>query len=280
MNQNTSQAWMFVACAATFATFSVWNVEASAADIIVPNGSFEDVNTLAVGGVWPEADADPINADFWHEPGPVNDDFSAFPPNLIPPGFDPPEGATLDTGVFFNVPAFQDPSTGETVLNDSFVTNADGNQLAYLFAKDDLDPPISFTQYLSQVFQPGFEYTLTSGVGKSFFLPPIGGSQGDPSAALRLVYRNDSGDMHTVAETAVAVSQVENTTLRDFSTRMSVDLTDPWQGREIGIAFAPVDGASGAWILDHVRLTVVPEPTTLVIIGLIVFVHWSRRRAQ
>ena len=109
----------------------------AAVNIAVQNGSFEDVDVLAVGGVWPEADSNPLEADFWLEPGPVSKDLNAFPPELIPPGFSPPDQATLDTGVFFNAP-FNQTKTGDLVANPSFVTNAAGNQLAYMFAKDDL----------------------------------------------------------------------------------------------------------------------------------------------
>ena len=279
MIPSPSRIWMLVAFAAAFTTSADRNVDASVTAIPVPNGSFEHVNTLPVGGVWPEADADPVHTDSWIEPGPVSDDLNAFPPELIPASFAPPEGATLDTGVFYNAQFNLDFATGDSTPNPSFVTNADGDQLAYLFAKDNLEPPIAFIQYLSQVFEPGFAYTLTVGAGKSFFLPPIGGSQADPTLELRLLYRDDSGDTHILAKTAVAVSQVQATTLKDFSaTTLPVEPTDPWRQHAIGIAIAPLDGDSGAWIFDQVRLTAIPEPTTFAVMGLIILTHWRRNR--
>lgn len=271
MIHKTSRRWIVLQLTPMLFALSVQSVSVLAADIPVPNGSFEDVNTLPVGGVWPEADVDPLNADFWLEPGPVSDDLNAFPPALIPPGFAPPNGATLDTGVFFNSP----------MSPDSFLTNADGNQLAYLFAKDDLQPPIGFIQHLTEVYELSFEYTLTVAAGKSFFLPPIGGDVGDPTMALRLLYEDDLQQAHIVAQVEVAASAVQSTLLTDFSAMTSlIDLTDPWQARPIIIEIAPADGSSGSWVFDNVRLSAVPEPATIVPIGLIVLLQWRRRNRR
>ena len=269
----------FLACLILFPF--VIGAAAFGLNIEVPNGSFEDVNTLAVGGVWPDADVDPESADFWQEPGPVNSELNAFPPQLIPPGFAPPQGATLDTGIFFNSPVSVDPSTGNQTTNPSFVTNADGQQLAYLFAQDDLDPSIAFIQHLpSALYQAGAEYTLRAAVGKSFFLPPIGGDRGDPVMALNLTYVDESGASHLVSQTEIEVSTVQNTTLIDFATSTPVTLVDPWQGRPIGMEIAPVDGSSGVWIIDHVRLTVIPEPSILTVLCLIGLAFCHRRPYQ
>lgn len=259
---NTRQSFgVLVATWGMFFTLAVSPVMVSAAEIMLANHSFEVVDTLQVGGIWPEADVDPVNADAWLEPGPVDGDWNAFPPELIPAGFTPSAGATLDTGIFYNSPVNQDPDTGQFVPNPSFVTNADGNQVAYLFAKDDLQPSIGFVQHLGATYDAGEAYVLTVGVGKSFFLPPFGGNQGDPALGLRLLYLDTQQTTHVVAATTVATSAVFSTTLTDVSIATApVGTVDPWHGRPLAIEILPVDGDSGVWIFDNVRIATVPEP--------------------
>ena len=95
----TDRFMLCVACSAAVLSVVVGHGNVDAADIFVANHSFEAVDTLPVSGIWPEADIDPVNANFWLEPGPVDENINAFPPELIPPGFAPPAGATLDTGL-------------------------------------------------------------------------------------------------------------------------------------------------------------------------------------
>lgn len=262
------------------AMLMVFSAVAAAVDVPVSNGSFEDVNTLPVGGIWPEVDADPLNADFWLEPGPIGTDLNAFPPELIPPGFSLPAGVTSDTGVFFNAPFGQDPATGNFFPNPSFVADADGDQLAYLFAKDDLDPGVGFYQALPAVLESGLDYTLTVAVGKSFFLPPIGGDRSDPVLGLRLIYEDGAGQHQAITQTEVAASEVSSMMLVDFSTTTSpIPLGHSGLGQPIGIAIAPIDGDSGVWIFDNVRLTAVPEPASVLTLGAL-GLGWGRGRRR
>ena len=272
---------LHVACSVAVLSVVAGHGDADAADMFVANHSFEAVDTLPVSGIWPEADIDPVNANFWLEPGPVDETLNAFPPALIPPGFAPPAGATLDTGIFFNAPVNQDPDTGQFVTNPSFVINADGDQLAYLFAKDDLQPNLGFIQQTAAVYQDGDVYAMTAAVGKSFFVPPVGGSQGDPTLALRLLYVDAFETMHVVHEMAVAASVVQSTLLSDFSViAPAARVGDPWLGRPIALAIRPLDGDSGVWIFDDVRLATVPEPAAVFTGTLLLGMGWRHFRRE
>ncbi len=240
-------------------------VTARAISIPVQNHSFEDVQTYLLGGVWPEVDADPVNADYWLEFGPVGGELNAFPESLIPPGFILPDDATLDTGVFFNSPVYE--QDGQFIPSPAYITNAHGNQVAYMFASSTLDPGVGFRQVLDTTYEAGLSYLLTVAVGKSFYLPPTGGSTSDPSMGIRLLYEDGEGQWQVLAEQVVYVSQVESTLLTDFTTQTGLlDEASAAIGARIGIEFVPLDGTSGVWTLDNVRLEAIPEPATAALL--------------
>lgn len=230
---------------------------AAAYGVTVHNASFEDVDTLQVGGVWPEVDLDPVNADYWIESGPVSDDISDFPDGLIPPGFVLNGPATLDTGVFFNSPFTSDG------VNEAYITNAHGNNVAYMFASNTLEPAVGFRQLLDATYEEGKSYHLAVAVGKSYYLPPTGA--GDPSMAIRLLFQDWDDSWQVFAETVIHVSEVEatGTMLTDFFIDTDVLVNEQTAvTRRIGIEIVPIDGISGVWTFDNVRLTAVPEPAT------------------
>ncbi len=222
---------------------------ASAGSIPVENHSFESPQSILLGGVYPEADG-------WTETGPIDGE----PPDF--PGFEVPPGGpfTLDTGVFFNSPVVTNPTPPPDFLeNPSFVVNAEGDQLAYLFARDDAD--IAFRQTLAAVYQPGFDYTLTVAIGQSFFLPPINAEGGTPEMAIRLVYENDEQELEVVAEQSIAATQVgDGTMVFDFSASTGeLPAEHAALGRDVTLWIGPTLGTSGVWILDNVRVSFIPE---------------------
>ena len=80
-------------------------------------------------------------------------------------------------------------------------------------------------------------------------------------------------------------------TLTEFSlTTARVSATDPWANRPIGITLvSPYDpgglvfgasAAGGYWDVDNVRLTAVPEPTSILLISLLAAGAGLRRRPR
>jgi len=242
---------------------------AGAAMLPVAGASFESPNSLAQGGIFPEADG-------WIETGPVGGPAPDFPGFEVPPG----GPFTLNTGVFFNSPVTNNPTPPPAfIANPSFVTNADGLQLAYLFAKDDAE--ISFQQTLQDVYQPDTTYTFTIALGKSFFLPPLNLDGGEPTMEIRLVYEDDAGQSHSLAQTPITAAEVANTTLTDFAVSSgALPVDHPAIGASIRLWIDPTQGTSGVWILDNARVTAVPEPAVLTSFGVLAwwFAFGKRRR--
>jgi hypothetical protein len=208
-----------------------------AATIYVPNGSFESPATLFV---------DP-RIDSWQKaPQPASFDTNLFGvwDNLA--------------GVFLN--------TAPT--NADRIDNADGNQLAYVFAY----PQVAIFQDYSSTdwsnstpthafnarFETGKAYKLTVGITSSSQEPLNPGA----TLQLSLYYRDSSGNPITVAASTVTYSTnvfTNLTHLLDFSlTVPAVKVGDPWAGQNIGIQFlSTVDPSAigGVWDLDNVRLS-------------------------
>src|SRR5690606_25683319 len=220
--------------------------------------------------VWPEADGDPVNNDWWIETGPIYEDLDDFPEGLIPPGFVLNGPATLDTGVFYNAPFTQEG------VNEAFIANAHGDQLAYMFANHSLSPAVGSRQLLDATYTSGLTYQLTAGLGKSFYLPP---DLYDPNStmAIRLLYEDGLGDWQVAAETSVLASDLSSVLLTD--TDVLWEATELADGARIGIEFVPLHGVGGVWTLDNVRLSVIPEPATgaMLLLGACAIVR--RRRS-
>lgn len=183
----------------------------------------------------------------------------------VPPGF-PPEDWNNLAGIFPN------PAPGEP----RHITNADGNQVAFLFVVQG----VSISQDLAATFDAGFSYTLSLGLR--------GGGALTPGATFGVsLYYQDSGSPVTVAATEIVATADYSTTSELFDIQLtlpSVQATDPWAGQNIGIQLAATsnNGAPGIayWEADRVSLVAVPEPNRyalLVASGFLGGVLWWRR---
>jgi len=213
------------------------------AAIPIPNASFEAPQTFFA---WPDAEE-------WEESGPVSED-----PQL------PGVVDTLDTGVFFNSPV-----DGEGQPSPFFITNADGMQVAFMFADD--ASTIAFYQELATPFEVGGTYTVNLLVGESLFFPPLTYNPNDPNpppdpdpalVAVSLYYVDALGAKVHLAERIVSADEMPDgpntgVLLVDVSTTgAEVHFADAWAGAPIGVMIRPVLGESGVWNLDHARLAV------------------------
>jgi hypothetical protein len=215
---------------------------ATAQVLNVPNGSFESPKTLFAG----------VLLDSWQK----------FPK---PPWYD-------ESGPFFwdqVTGAFKNPTPGAF----DHIVNLDGIQAAFVFAipeagffqdydsKDwnDLEP----SRALDVRFEVGKAYQLTTGI--------IGGGGNMLEGAtldLSLYFRNDGEAVVPVGLTTItnrADLTPGRTNMVDFVVRVPiVQATDPWAGRHLGIqvrSTTPFALEGGYWVVDHLRLEALPEPT-------------------
>lgn len=213
----------------------------AAADIPIPNASFENPTTFFA---YPDADT-------WDESGPVGED-----PQL------PGVSDTLDTGVFFNSPFLEGG-----VPSPYYIANSDGNQIGFIGAAD--ASTIAFFQVLPTRYETGARYTLNLLVGESFFFPPLTYNPNDPNPppspppallAVSLFYVDSSGARSIVAERIVSAAEMpsgadKGVLLVDVGTTGApVASGDAWRGAPIGILIRPVLGLAGVWNVDHARL--------------------------
>ena len=122
-------------------------------------------------------------------------------------------------------------------------------------------------------FEIGKSYTFTLGVyGKGFSgFPMTEGSM----LGLSLYYRDGANQITVGAPTIVTYSAAlfpgtGSLNLIDYSVSIpTVGVGDAWAGQNIGIKIESVYGVGdGYWDIDNVRLTAVPEPTTLGLVAL------------
>ena len=206
-------------------------------NIGVPNFSFESVATQF---------ADPrINS--WQKPA-------------QPGTFDTNIFGTWDNlaGVFFN----------SSPTNSDHIVNAEGSQLAYVFAYPQMAifqdynstdwSNASPTHAFNAKFTPGKSYSLTVGLTSSSQEPLTEGS----ALLLSLYYRDASSNMVTVASTTVTYDTnlfTNLTPLQEFKVKLPVvRAAAPWAGQNIGIQFESIVAPNligGVWDLDNVRLT-------------------------
>lgn len=156
--------------------------------------------------------------------------------------------------------------------------NHDGNQVGYLLAVPQValfqDYNSTPTHDFNALFEVGSAYNLTIGVfGKSSLAP---GS----TLELSFYYRDGSDNRITVGSTVVTYSAeafpaTSPLNLIDFSVNVpTVQAGDAWAGQHIGIQLAsniPIEQTSfGNWDFDNVRLSVIPEPSSLslLIVGV------------
>jgi len=207
-----------------------------AAEITVPNGSFERPSTSFVS----------VNIDDWQKP-PKPDWYQ--------------EGDDIFweqlTGLFRN-PAPTSPS---------YIDNMDGDQALWLFAV----PEVGLFQELGDpanptgeaiVFEVGKSYQMTAGV--------IGGGGGMLEGVileLAFFYRDDASNQVTVAATSITNSASLFPSLTHFVDSTvavpTVAATDLWAYQPIGMRFLSTVNTNlqvGYWDLDHVRLMASGQP--------------------
>jgi hypothetical protein len=227
---------------------------ANAESLMVPNHSFENP---------PTAFAD-YNIQDWQTTGPTN---------TVPHPFGGPDivGQT-DTGVFLNVP-FTDPNDEDNTVT---ITDMDGSQGGFIFDLLNANEPIAVFQTLGDAYLVGKQYTLTVGLAKSVseFAPPM-----PDAASLRVsLYYLDGGGRVEVAGLTVTGGQLSGLEMRDFSfTTDSVQGEQAWANQPIGIAFDPQTGTGGTFDIDNVRLTAVPEATSMLLLSGVAAMLMRRR---
>lgn len=207
----------------------------TAAEIIVPNASFESPST---------AFADP-RIDFWQK-------------TPKPFWYEETEENKWDylTGVFLNTPA----GTAD------HIDNVEGEQATFLFAVPeagffqdytamDWDDPAP-THAFDARFEIGKSYQLTVGV-----VGGGGGMTNGSSLELALYYRDAASNLVTVAKTDIVYSSTLFPTtahLLDFTVEVPpVQAGTPWAGQHIGVLLRSTAGpglTGGYWDLDNIRL--------------------------
>jgi hypothetical protein len=238
---------------------AVSTVAVRAAEIAVPNGSFETPGTGFVDtrvSSWQKT-AQPA----WYDP-------SAF-------------GYTWDqtSGVFANT------APGAA----THIDNCDGRQALFLmafpqagifqdYASTDWSGPTP-SHAFDAVFEVGVAYRLTVGI--------IGGSGMIEGSGLQigLYYRDGLDNLVTVGATYVPYSATSfpNTThLNDYEVVVpAVQAGDPWAGQHIGIQITSASLGYSYWDIDQVRLEQVPEPGPILLLSAGLGGLWlARRRGQ
>ena len=213
-----------------------------AATITVPNGSFE---------LQPAPNSYPY----------VNLSIDSWQKNPEPAFYAPAFGSY---GIPWN-------GTAGVFLDVNPYLNHEGSQVGYLLAVPQValfqDYNSSPTHDFNAVFEVGSAYNLTIGIfGKANLAP---GS----TLALSLYYRDGLDNKVTVGSTIVTYSAAAFPTtpslnLIDFAVDVpTVQAGDAWAGQHIGIQLEstiPIEQTSfGNWDFDNVRLSVIPEPSSL-----------------
>ncbi len=173
----------------------------------------------------------------------------------------------------FGIPWY---GTAGVFVDNNPYGNRVGTQAGYILAFPQVslfqDYDSSPTHDFNATFEIGQAYNLTVGIfGKNSIQP---GS----TLELSLYYRNDQGDKVAVGSTVITYSADAfpvSTYLNfiDFQVNVGpVQPGDAWAGKHIGIQLEstiPIELTSGGnWDFDNVRLTAVPEPTALALLGL------------
>ncbi len=172
-------------------------------------------------------------------------------------------------GIFPNAPA-PDPR---------HLTNADGNQVAYIFAF----PGAGITQTLSTSFSAGMSYTLTFGLRG-------GGSLAAGTQFLAGLQYFDGTAWNTLASTFVTATADYNTvtSLQPITVRLAaIPSGSPAVGKPIrvdleGVTFSASSGLA-YWEADNLQLNAVPEPESYAVIAGLTLLGgalWRRSRSS
>jgi hypothetical protein len=147
--------------------------------------------------------------------------------------------SSSNTGVFGNTP----------MDNPDHIVNADGNQLAFLGSESGN----ALEQDLTATYKSGYDYRLTVAVGVSSQFPP---SSVEPVDTLELVlFYRDGNDVVDIVNRTVEATGLSSTQLMDFSMHLpTVQSSDAWTAKSIGVALRAMGIPGGFWDLDKVRL--------------------------
>ncbi|HOK65941.1 MAG TPA: hypothetical protein PK054_01070 [Anaerohalosphaeraceae bacterium] len=142
------------------------------------------------------------------------------------------------------------------------IFNADGAQLAFLNTASGN----AFLQTLASVFQVGRSYRLLVDVCPSTRFPPRAEEPMD-YLSIGFYAGADANDFHTVL---VPGSAIVRNHLRTFTLYLpTVQESDPWAGKAVGIALRAVGQGGGYWDLDNVRVYEYPHQPDLTNDGLV-----------
>lgn len=170
-------------------------------------------------------------------------DPDAFPASPVAPfwielDLDPEYSS--NTGIFKNQPP--NSPAGDHIVN------VDGDQLAFLNSQTGN----GFLQILSAVFQPGFSYRLQADICPSTRYHP---STDEPIDVLTLGFCTEPDRNDFVVSVVPATAIVKNRLITFSLFLPTVQPTDPWAGKAIGISIRAIGNAGGYWDIDNVRLT-------------------------
>lgn len=183
-----------------------------------------------------------------------------------------------NTGQFTNLAADTpvDVGGGQTVLAKR-ITNADGNQLAYIAANTPASGAYEFSQYLVSPlppasYLPGQSYTLSVGIAVSSVQPPDAGSK----ITIELYYLDTGGARQPVALTPIVndtPTGLRNDFLKYFTAQTPVVAANAlYANKPIGILLTTAGNSTttgGTFDMDNVTLTSVPEPSSAAVGGLV-----------
>lgn len=243
-----------IAALLTFASLLTISDRLQAQPIFVPNHSFESQS-----GIGFPYETNP-NLAAWQKI--AEPPYYAFLGSGVPPWYG-------TSGAFVNV----------SVYNPNPYANVVGAQAGYILMAPQVtlfqDYTTSPTHDFNAAFEIGKSYNMTIGLfAKSSFgvIPP--GS----TLEMSLYYLDGLNNKVKVGATVVSYSAAAfpitpPLNLIDYQVNVpTVTAGDAWAGKHIGIQLEstiPVEMTSfGNWDFDNVRLTAVPEPTALALLGL------------
>jgi hypothetical protein len=134
----------------------------------------------------------------------------------------------------------------------------------------------STTSAFDATYEIGKSYNLTLGVWARSSVNPIAPGS---TLAISLYYRDNLNNKVPINTTTISYSTstftpgAPNPNLIDFNLNIpTVQAGDAWAGKNIGIQLEstiPIEMTSfGNWDFDNLRLTAVPEPSALALLGM------------
>lgn len=170
---------------------------------------------------------------------------------------------------------FPNPAGGQP----RHLTNADGNQVGYLFAVQG----VGISQELTTKFTVGVNYELQVGLR--------GGGALIPGTQFQVgLYYTVNGAQVPISSVVISATDELTTAsaLRDIQVSSgTVKASDPWNGHNLGVSLNSISQNGGPgiayWEVDKVAVTATPEPSTWMLGGmgavLLCAAGWRRRQS-